>query len=110
LDLNATDNIYATTLIFNVRASANRLLTFNNTSDWIIKPVDTSNATGIPLSILGDDASAGNNNGGNITLQGGAGTGTGLRGNIIFLNLPTSAAGLPSGSLWNNANVLTIVP
>ncbi len=29
---------------------------------------------------------------------------------IRLLALPTSAAGLPSGSLWNNANVLNIVP
>ena len=29
---------------------------------------------------------------------------------ITLTNLPTSAAGLPSGSVWNNANVLNIVP
>ena len=29
---------------------------------------------------------------------------------ITIKNLPTSAAGLPSGVVWNNANVLNIVP
>ena len=30
--------------------------------------------------------------------------------NLSIKNIPTSAAGLPSGSVWRNANVLTIVP
>jgi hypothetical protein len=30
-------------------------------------------------------------------------------GKVIFANLPTSSAGLPSGALWNNAGVLNIV-
>ena len=29
---------------------------------------------------------------------------------ITLTNLPTSAAGLPSGSVWNDANTLKIVP
>ena len=29
---------------------------------------------------------------------------------ITLKNLPTSAAGLPSGVVWNDANVLNIVP
>lgn len=49
-------------------------------------------------------------NGGNLTLKAGTGTGTGVAGNIIILNLPTSAAGLPTGALWNNSGVLNIAP
>ena len=49
-------------------------------------------------------------NGGNITFTIGQGTGTGVAGNVIFTNLPTSAAGLPTGALWNNAGVLNIAP
>lgn len=30
-------------------------------------------------------------------------------GNVIMANLPTSAAGLPTGALWNNSNVINIV-
>jgi hypothetical protein len=34
-----------------------------------------------------------------------------MRGATLTLtNLPTSAAGLPSGSIWNNAGILNIVP
>lgn len=31
------------------------------------------------------------------------------RGNIVFSNLPTSSAGLPTGALWNNGGVVNIV-
>ncbi len=31
-------------------------------------------------------------------------------GRVVMTDLPTSAAGLPSGALWNNAGVLNIVP
>ena len=30
--------------------------------------------------------------------------------NLSIKNIPTSSAGLPSGSVWSNGNVLTIVP
>ena len=30
--------------------------------------------------------------------------------NLSIKNIPTSSAGLPSGSVWSNAGVLTIVP
>jgi len=33
----------------------------------------------------------------------------GNNGNILMANLPTSSAGLPSGALWNNSNVVNIV-
>lgn len=60
-------------------------------------------------SLLGGDArGSGNNNGGNVTITGGAPTGSGTRGNVLITNLPTSSAGLPTGALWNNAGVLNI--
>jgi hypothetical protein len=31
------------------------------------------------------------------------------RGNVVFGNLPTSPVGLPSGAIWNNLGILTIV-
>lgn len=31
-------------------------------------------------------------------------------GNIVFQNLPTTSVGLPSGSIWNNSGVLSIIP
>jgi hypothetical protein len=33
-----------------------------------------------------------------------------LTGFLILANIPTSSAGLPSGAVWANSNVLTIVP
>lgn len=55
-------------------------------------------------------------NGGNVELNvgragvpDGAGV-AGVNGNLIITGLPTSAAGLPSGAIWLNSNVLTIVP
>ena len=29
---------------------------------------------------------------------------------LAIMNIPTSSAGLPSGSVWSNSGVLTIVP
>jgi len=43
---------------------------------------------------------------GGITLAPKFGSGT---GNLIILNLPTSSAGLPTGAVWNNSGVLSIV-
>ena len=31
------------------------------------------------------------------------------RGNVVFGNLPTSSAGLPTGAIWNDAGTLKIV-
>lgn len=45
--------------------------------------------------------------GGSLYLYAGHST---TNGNILMKNLPTSAAGLPSGALWNNSGVLNIVP
>lgn len=64
-------------------------------------------------------------NAGNIQIYSGNGGGTsgnsgsiimklgtvvsGVKGNIIMTGLPTSSAGLPAGSVWNNGGVLNIV-
>lgn len=58
----------------------------------------------------GASGSAGNAHGGNLTLSGGDKYGTGHAGYIVMQNMPTSSAGLPSGAIWANSNVLTIVP
>jgi len=71
----------------------------------------TTGAAGGALQLYGGDAKgSGNNNGGSITLQGGAPTGTGTRGAIIIQSLPTSSAGLSTGTLWNDAGTLKIAP
>jgi hypothetical protein len=31
------------------------------------------------------------------------------RGNVVFGNLPTSSAGLPTGAIWNDAGTIKIV-
>lgn len=63
----------------------------------------------------------GNGNGGSILIQSGQRrvAGSGVDGNItidtltgylIIPTIPTSSAGLPSGAIWSNSNVLTRVP
>jgi hypothetical protein len=56
----------------------------------------------------GASSSAGNAHGGNLILRGGTKYGTGHTGFVVMDNLPTSAAGLSTGALWNNAGVLNI--
>lgn len=82
----------------------------------------SSTTHGGDLFLLGGPAytTTGNGNGGNITIQSGqrrtAGTGTdgnitidALTGHLILANLPTSSAGLPTGTVWNNLGILNIV-
>jgi hypothetical protein len=52
----------------------------------------------------------GGGNGGNIDIVLGVGDGAGHRGRLNIVGLPTSAAGLASGDVWLNVNILTIVP
>lgn len=83
----------------------------------------TKTGTGQTVSVLGGSSSSGS--GGNVTITSGQRSGSGSDGNIvldadagtvgnqgyIILNhIPTSSAGLPSGAIWSNAGVLTIVP
>lgn len=83
----------------------------------------TPNPHGDNLSLIGGTAYSisGNGNGGSILIQSGQkrAAGSGADGNItintltgylIISNIPTSAAGLPSGAIWVNGNVLTRVP
>lgn len=56
----------------------------------------------------GASGSAGNAHGGNLYLRGGTKFGTGHTGYVLMDNLPTSAAGLPTGALWNNSGVVTV--
>lgn len=85
--------------------------------------VALNNAHASDLHILGGDSSgalSGNLNGGSILIQSGqrrtAGSGTDgnitidpLTGFLILPNIPTSAAGVPSGGIWSNNGVLTRV-
>jgi hypothetical protein len=71
-----------------------------------------TNITGGALTIAAGDgaaSAAGDAHGGNLTLSGGTGYGTGHAGYIVLSNVPTSSAGLPSGAIWSNSGVLTIV-
>lgn len=49
-------------------------------------------------------------NGGSLIITLPAGAGTGHAGRLVITGLPTSSAGLSSGDVWLNSNVLTIVP
>lgn len=62
------------------------------------------------LTIETGDGSSGNSGTGNLVIGPGLKTGSGTQGALIFQNIPTSSAGLPSGAIWSNAGVLTIVP
>jgi hypothetical protein len=82
--------------------------------------------TPFQATIYGGKAyTVGNNLGGDAVIASGLGNGTARSGNVIIdlgssrgslygylkiLNIPTSSAGLPSGAVWSNAGVLTIVP
>jgi hypothetical protein len=82
--------------------------------------------TPFQVTIYGGKAyTSGNNLGGDVTIGSGIGNGTARSGNIIIdlgssrgslfgylkiLNIPTSSAGLPSGAVYSNAGILTIVP
>jgi hypothetical protein len=82
--------------------------------------------TPFQVTIYGGKAyTVGNNLGGDVTIGSGTGNGTSRSGNVIIdlgstrgslfgylkiLNIPTSSAGLPSGAVYSNAGILTIVP
>jgi len=70
----------------------------------------TTNIIGGSLNLTagaGASASSGEANGGNVTIRGGTGYGTGRNGLIIMDNLPTSNPGV-AGALWNNLGVLSV--
>lgn len=85
-----------------------------------LKAVGTDGpGAGLPWTIQGAAAVGTNQNGGNVIIRAGAKTGSGLDSNVrietltgylIIATIPTSAAGLPSGAVWSNSNILTRVP
>jgi hypothetical protein len=86
---------------------------FNNTSFEFDGGNGTSvTINGASLTIRGGDAYglSGSGNGGDLILRAGVnGPSGGSDGNIKMPSLPTSSAGLPSGSIWNNLGILNIV-
>lgn len=96
-------------------------VTPSNNSTFNIQPgVSTTGESGTDINIYGGGAATGSNvDGGTVSLIAGAPDGTGIpgdiiidrsNGNLIIPNLPTSSAGLPSGTVWSNSGVLNIVP
>jgi hypothetical protein len=68
-----------------------------------------SSQDGSDVRIESGAASSGNKHG-NIVLNTKTSGSTGTRGFLIIEDIPTSSAGLPSGAIWSNNNVLTRVP
>jgi hypothetical protein len=85
--------------------------------------------TGANLSLQGGPGytTSGNNAGGDVEIFGGTPRATAKNGNVIIdcsrttgggaltgylilQHIPTSSAGLPSGAVWSNLGVLSIVP
>lgn len=60
--------------------------------------------------VTGSAQSSSGSNGGNVDVVLGAGDGAGHRGRLNITGLPTSSAGLASGDVWLDTNVLTIIP
>lgn len=69
----------------------------------------TTGGNGESISLIPGDAAGGNGNGGGVNILLGSKNGSGVDGRFKITGLPTSAAGLPVGAVWNNASVLTIV-
>jgi hypothetical protein len=79
----------------------------------------TPNGTSLNITGGAGYTVSGNNNGGDVSITSGAKRASGTDGNItinaltgylILSNIPTSSAGLPSGAVWSNLGILTIVP
>lgn len=85
-------------------------ITRQDKSGNLIISAGTATNTFPSISINASNAASGNNNGGDINLNTGTLSGSGRPGVIIISNIPTSASGLPTGALWSNAGILTIVP
>lgn len=70
---------------------------------------------GVINLIAGNAVSGANGNGGSINLIVGTDVGSGVAGyvnaggRVTMAALPTSAAGLPSGAIWSNLGILTVV-
>ena len=75
---------------------------------------DNENNSFRPLDLNGNTLKTST---GSLSIDATSSSGTGtititpkLSGNLIFSNLPTSSAGLPTGAVWNNSGVLNIAP
>jgi hypothetical protein len=88
-------------------------------SDVWISGGDSGIASTTAGSVLvkGGENTGATSTGGSVTIRSGVGTTTdgnitidSLTGYLIISTIPTSSAGLPSGAVWANSNVLTIVP
>lgn len=97
--------------VFSLTGSGNTL-TLGGTSSvpGNITANGATSGTAVALNVHGGDGNTGTVVGGDLTLRPGLGNGGGANGNLIITNIPTSSAGLPSGAIWSNAGVLTIVP
>lgn len=101
--------INATSLIFNeINGSAGSAITIKGATSKL------ANGHGSNLTVQGGDAQfSGSGNGGNLILLAGTpNSGSGANGYVIMSNLPTSnpCGSAPSGTLWNNSNVINICP
>jgi hypothetical protein len=67
-----------------------------------------NNASGYIALTAANTVNIGSNTTPKIVLQSNGATGS--KSLIIMTNLPTSSSGLPSGALWSNAGILSIVP
>jgi len=104
---NATANVDGSiSLLARVNDTLTELMRINGADSQIdaFQPLDLNNNAIVTST-------------GDIALNAAASTGTGNititpkpGAYIIMTNLPTSAAGLPSGALWNNLGVLNIAP
>lgn len=74
--------------------------------ETLVKGYSAGSGIAGDLAIEGGDGGSGT--GGDLILSPGIG-GT-ANGNLVMQNIPTSSVGLPSGAVWSNAGVLTIVP
>lgn len=79
-------------------------------SDLVLHGGDSgvASTTAASTYIRGGTNTGATSTGGNLVLS--PGEGTSANGYIIIQNLPTSSAGLPSGAVYWNSNVLTRVP
>lgn len=92
-----------------ISGTNNPILQGGGGSSFTVKAKNASGG-GNGLILKGGDATAGNTNGGNVTISGGALSGSGVNGYIVLQNLPTSCAGVPTGGLANVAGVLNVCP
>lgn len=86
-------------------ASNNAYIGFNDGSDAMQGSIGFSSAADSHLRLVNETATGDmifkTNNTTVLTLD--------SDGNVIITGIPTSSAGLPSGSLWSNSGVITIV-